>query len=58
MNRTRLEVLKELGGWSDMRMVMKYAHLAESFVDEYAGNAKPYQPISGHKSRHAKKLSA
>lgn len=58
MNGTRLEVLKELGGWSDMRMVMKYAHLAESFVDEYAGNAKPYQPIQGHKSRHSKKLSA
>lgn len=51
MNGTPLEVLQKLGGWSDLRMVMRYAHLAESFVAQYAGNAKPYDPghISGHK---------
>lgn len=57
MNGTPLQVLKELGGWADMRMVMRYAHLAKSFVAEYAGNAKPYQP-QGHKSRHTEALSA
>lgn len=50
LNRTPLAVLKELGGWSDMRMVMRYAHMAESHADQYAGNAKPYQPR--HNSRH------
>lgn len=44
MQGTPLEVLKELGGWADLRMVMRYAHLAESHIDRFAGNAKPYQP--------------
>lgn len=44
MQGTPLEVLKELGGWADLRMVLKYAHLAESHIDRFAGNAKPYQP--------------
>jgi len=56
MNGTELGVLKELGGWKDLRMVMRYAHLAKSHVDDFAGNAKPYQPR--HISRHTKKLSA
>lgn len=49
MNGTPLEVLKELGGWADMRMVLRYAHLAESHLDSYAGNSKPYQPQTGAK---------
>ena len=48
---TPLEVLKELGGWADIRMVLRYAHLADSHLDRYAGNAKPYQP-NATKSRH------
>lgn len=51
---TPLEVLQRLGGWKDLRMVMRYAHLAESFVDRYAENAKPYS----HNPRHTKTLSA
>lgn len=54
MQGTPLEVLKELGGWADLRMVMRYAHLAESHIDRFAGNAKPYQPAHlRHKSRHS-----
>lgn len=54
MQGTPLEVLKELGGWADLRMVMRYAHLAESHIDQFAGNAKPYQPKHlRHKARHS-----
>lgn len=35
---TPLYVLKELGGWSDLEMVMRYSHLAVSHLAEYAGN--------------------
>lgn len=44
MGGTPLEVLQKLGGWRDLRMVLRYAHLAESFVDRFAGNAQPYAP--------------
>lgn len=50
MEGTPLEALQKLGGWADHRMVLRYAHLAESFVDQFAGNAKPYQPR--HVLRH------
>lgn len=55
MGGTPKEALQRLGAWKDERMVSRYAHLAESFVDEYADNAKPYQPrhISRHKSKKA-----
>lgn len=39
MNGTPLAVLKELGGWHDMSMVMRYAHLAPDHLTQYAGNA-------------------
>lgn len=48
---TPLEVLQQLGGWKDLRMVMRYAHLAHSYVDQYAENAQPYSNV-GHVSRH------
>lgn len=50
MGGTPLEVLQRLGGWRDLRMVLNYAHLAESFVDKYAGNAQPYAPQSAPQS--------
>lgn len=53
MGGTPLEVLQRLGGWADIRMVQRYAHLADSHLDQFAGNAKPYQPSdtnSGHKA--------
>ena len=56
MGGTPLEVLQKLGGWKDLRMVQRYAHMAESFVDRYAENAKPYS--LGHDSRHNDALSA
>ena len=37
-NGTPLHVLKDLGGWSDMKMVMRYAHLSPGHLSEYAGN--------------------
>lgn len=49
MGGTPLEVLKRLGGWKDLRMVLRYSHLADSFVDQYAENAAPYSvahPVS------------
>jgi hypothetical protein len=33
-----LEVLKELGGWSDISMVLKYAHLAPEHLAIQAEN--------------------
>lgn len=42
MGGTPLGVLKELGGWKDLRMVLRYAHVAESHADSYVENARPY----------------
>ncbi len=39
-NGTPLHVLKELGGWADLTMVMRYAHLSSDHLKEYAENAK------------------
>lgn len=43
MAGTPLEVLQKLGGWEDLRMVMKYAHLAPEYLATFAGNAKPWK---------------
>jgi integrase len=56
MNGTPLAVLKELGGWKDLTMVMRYAHLAPDAVAAYAGNATP-QPTTPHKSATQKRNS-
>ena len=39
-NGTPLHVLKELGGWADLTMVLRYAHLSSRHLEEYAGNSK------------------
>lgn len=39
-NGTPLEVLQKLGAWSDLRMVMTYAHHAPGFVARYANNTR------------------
>lgn len=39
-NGTPLSVLKELGGWADIKMVLRYAHLAPEHIAQYAGNTK------------------
>ena len=38
-NGTPLNVLKELGGWSDLTIVMRYAHLSSEHLSGYADNA-------------------
>ena len=38
-NGTPLNVLQELGGWSEPTMVQRYAHLSPDHLAEYAGNA-------------------
>jgi len=35
---TPLNVLQELGGWSDYKMVLRYAHLAPEHLAQYAAN--------------------
>ena len=39
-NGTPLNVLKELGGWADLTMVLRYAHLSSEHLNGYARNAK------------------
>jgi len=39
MGGTPLEVLQELGGWSDFSMVKKYAYFAPGHIAKFAGNA-------------------
>lgn len=41
MSGTPLEVLMELGGWSDLRMVMRYAHLSPGHVARFADSLRP-----------------
>ena len=38
MGGTPLEVLRQLGGWAGMDMVLRYAHLAPGYVAGYAEN--------------------
>ena len=56
-NGTPLPVLKELGGWESMDMVMRYAHLAPSHISAWAGNAGKQEEsnLNRHKLRHNKK---
>ncbi len=37
-NGTPLHILQELGGWSDVTMVQKYAHMGSDHLADYAGN--------------------
>ncbi len=39
-NGTPLYVIKELGGWADLTMVLRYAHLSSKHLEKYAGNSK------------------
>lgn len=47
LNGTPPLILKELGGWSSMAMVERYAALNPGHLGEWAGNARPYR------SRHS-----
>ena len=37
-NGTPLDVLMRLGSWSDLRMVLNYAHHSPGYLASYAGN--------------------
>ncbi|WP_262966536.1 tyrosine-type recombinase/integrase [Methylobacter psychrophilus] len=39
-NGTPLNILKELGGWADLTMVMRYAHLSSDHLKEFTENAQ------------------
>ena len=39
-NGTPLQVLKELGGWADLTMVLRYAHLSSDHLIRFAQNSK------------------
>jgi hypothetical protein len=39
MNGTPLPVLKELGAWHNISVVMRYAHLAPDHLMKYASNS-------------------
>lgn len=42
MAGTPIETLAKLGGWEDLRMCQRYAHLAPEHLAGYADNAKPW----------------
>ena len=42
-NGTPLHVLKELGGWSDLTMVLRYAHLSSKHLEEYSANSRMFE---------------
>jgi integrase len=37
---TPLHALKEMGGWADLTMVLRYAHLSSKHLEEYAENSE------------------
>jgi hypothetical protein len=43
-NGTPLAVLQQLGGWRDLKMVLRYAHLAPGHLAPYAGNSGLAKP--------------
>jgi site-specific recombinase XerD len=43
---TPLHVLQELGGWSDIRMVQRYAHLSTDHLAVYAERLSQLRVIS------------
>ena len=44
-NGTPMHVLQELGGWSDIRMVQRYAHLAPEHLSKYAETLCGLKPV-------------
>ena len=55
---TPLNVLQELGGWSDHSMVLRYAHLAPEHLAEYASNISALAHFTHIKSVDIKKAVA
>lgn len=44
-NGTPVHILQELGGWSDIRMVQRYAHLAPEHLSGYADRLCALKPV-------------
>jgi len=55
---TPLNVLQELGGWSDHTMVLRYAHLAPEHLAEYASNISDLAHFTHIKSEGIKKAAS
>ena len=41
MNGIPLDVLRQIGGWQTQSMVQRYAHLAPSYLAQFANNGEP-----------------
>jgi integrase len=54
-NGTLLHILKELGGWSDLSMVLRYAHLSSKHLEDYASNSKTMPTMPETNLLHAQK---
>jgi len=52
-NGTPMHVLQELGGWSDIRMVQRYAHLSPEHLAPYAETLCRLQPVTTLPTTHA-----
>ena len=50
-NGTSLHVLRELGGWADLSMGLRYAHLSSSHLEEYAENSNICDKSTTHVKR-------
>lgn len=46
-NGTPLQALKELGGWTSMDMVMRYAHLSPDHLSQYADRLSELRIVNG-----------
>jgi site-specific recombinase XerD len=46
--------LQELGGWSDIRMVQRYAHLAPEHLAKYAEVLCPLETVPTHSPAYVK----
>ncbi len=44
-NGTPIHILQELGGWSDIRMVQRYAHLSSEHLTPYADRLCELKPV-------------
>ena len=51
MNGTPLHVIKELGGWADMKMPLRYAHFSVDALKAYSENA-PRQQLAAQSCAH------
>jgi integrase len=56
MSGTPLMTLKELGAWSDLQMVNRYAHLSPEHLRQWADNSVPFSVTQPRKTRAKKEV--